>query len=93
MRSGGVGMFGGRKYSFPISLPLDRDRTARSLWVCQTLPALVLFRTAGCAMRTEHCTRHAKAASVGNEKREDRKSSYASDDRTARENMDKTKRG
>ena len=68
-RSGGVGTLGGRKCNFPISLPLDRDRTERSLWVCQTLPALVLFRTAGCAIRTEHCTRLAKGALVGHEKR------------------------
>ena len=68
-RSGGVGKLGGTTCSFPISLPLDRDRTERSLWVCQTLPALVLFRTAGCAKRTENCTRHAKATLVGHEER------------------------
>ena len=68
-RSGGVGKLGGRKCSFPIGLPLGGDRTERSLWVCQTLPALVPLRTARCAIRTEDCTRHTKAAFVGHEKR------------------------
>ena len=43
-RSGGVGTLGGRKYNFLISLTLDRDRTERSLWMCQTSPALASER-------------------------------------------------